>query len=110
MGGYLFFQIVEFTVISVMAENIDYVSPHFHKIPVMLLYLMATCVSCFFPSVATVRVFGMLALLLFVNDYGFYAVGLFSVWCFFAALLRAIIFLHFKFSWRLSVRWLGGAA
>lgn len=110
VGGYLFFQIVEFPVISVVAKNIVYVSPHFHKIPVMLLYLMATCVSCFFSSAATVRVFGMLALLLFAFAYGFYAVALFSVWCFFAAILSAIIFVHFKFGGRLPVRWLGGAA
>lgn len=110
VGLYLLFLIVEFPVTAVAAENIVYVSPHFYKIPVMLLYLAATCVSCFFSSNATIRLFGVLALLLFAAAYGFFAVALFSVWCFFAALLSAIIFVHFKFGWRMPVRWLGSTA
>ena len=110
VGLYLLFLIVEFPVTAVAAENIVYVSPHFYKIPVMLLYLAATCVSCFFSSNATIRLFGALALLLFGVAYGFFAVALFSVWCFFAALLSAIIFVHFKFGRRVPVRWLGSAA
>ena len=110
VGLYLLYQIVEFPVTAVAAENIVYVSPHFFKIPVMLLYLAATCVSCFFSSNATIRLFGVLALLLFALAYGFFAVALFSVWCFFAALLSAIIFVHFKFGRRIPVRWLGGVA
>ena len=110
VGLYLLFLIVEFPVTAVAAENIVYVSPHFYKIPVMLLYLVATCVSCFFSSNATIRLFGALALLLFGVAYGFFAVALFSVWCFFAALLSAIIFVHFKFGRRIPVRWLGSAA
>ena len=110
VGLYLLFLIVEFPVTAVAAENIVYVSPHFYKIPVMLLYLAATCVSCFFSSNATIRLFGALALLLFGVAYGFFAVALFSVWCFFAALLSAIIFVHFKFGRRIHVRWLGSVA
>ena len=110
VGLYLLFLIVEYPVTAVVAENIVYVSPHFYKIPVMLLYLAATCVSCFFSSNATIRLFGALALVLFVVAYGFYEVALFSVWCFFAALLSAIIFVHFKFGRRIPARWLGSAA
>jgi hypothetical protein len=110
VGLYLLYQIVEFPVTAVAAENIVYVSPHFYKLPVMLLYLAATCVSCFFSSSATVRLFGVLALLLFAVAYGFFAVALFSVWCFFAALLSAIIFVHFKFGRSYPARRLGSAA
>ena len=110
VGLYLLYQIVEFPVTAVAAENIVYVSPHFYKLPVMLLYLAATCVSCFFSSSATVRLFGALALLLFALAYGFFALALFSVWCFFAALLSAIIFVHFQFGRRIPARWLGSAA
>ena len=110
VGLYLLFLIVEYPVTAVVAENIVYISPHFYKIPVMLLYMAATCVSCFFSSGATIRLFGILALLLFAVAYGFFAVALFSVWCFFAALLSAIIFVHFKFGQRIPVRWLGSAA
>lgn len=63
----------------------------------VLLYLAATCVSCFFSSHATIRRFELLALLLFAVVYQFYAVALFSVGCVFAALLSAILFVHFKF-------------
>ena len=110
VGLYLLFLIIEFPVTAVVAENIVYVSPHFYKIPTMLLYVAATCVSCFFSSIATVRLFGVLALLLFAVAYGFFAVALFSVWCFFAALLSAIIFVHFKFGRRIPARLLGSAA
>ena len=110
VGLYLLFLIVEFPVTAVVAENIVYVSPHFHKIPVMLLYVAATCVSCFFSSIATIRLFGLFALMLFAVAYGFFAVALVSVWCFFAALLSAIISVHFQFGRRIQVRWLGRTA
>jgi hypothetical protein len=97
VGGYLFYLLVDFPVTAVVAANIVYVSPHFYKLPVMGLYLVATCVSCFFSSDATVRIFGVLALLLFGVAYGFFSLALFSVWCFFAAVLSAIIYLHFRF-------------
>ena len=38
-----------------------------------------------------------LALFLFFLAYGFFAIALFSVWCFFAALLSSIIYGHFRF-------------
>ena len=40
-------------------------------------------------------VFGVLALLSFGAAYAFYATWFISVWCFFAALLSAVIYLHF---------------
>jgi hypothetical protein len=110
VGLYLLFLIIEFPVTAVVAENIVYVSPHFYKIPVMLLYLAATCISCFFSSSATIRLFGVLALLLFAVAYVFFAVALFSVWCFFAAVLSVIIFVHFKFGRRNPVHRLGSTA
>ncbi len=97
VGLYLLIMLVEFPVTAVAATNIVYVSPHFYKVPVMLLYLAATCVSCFFSSDATIRLFGVLALLLFLIAYGFFAIALFSVWCFFAAVLSSIIYVHFRF-------------
>lgn len=74
-----------------------YVSPHFNKVPVMALYLAATCVSCFFSSHKIINIFGILALLLFMVAYWFYTVAFFSVWCFFAAILSVVIYVHFKF-------------
>ena len=97
VGLYLLYVLAEFPVTAVAAENIVYVSPHFYNIPVMLFYLVATCVSCFFSSVATIRLFGALALFLFLVAYGFFTIALFSVWCFFAAVLSSIIYVHFRF-------------
>lgn len=97
VGFYLLYFIVRFPVTSEVDENIVYVSPHFFKIPVMLFYLAPTCVTSFFSSYKIVNVFGVLALLLFIAAYWFYTVALFSVWCFFSAILSIVIYLHFKF-------------
>ena len=109
VGLYLFYMIVEYPVTAVMATNIVNVSPHFYKIPVMLLYVVATCVSCFFSSVATVRLFGVLALFLFVLANWIFSVALFSVWCFFAAVLSSIIYVHIRLEPPAPATRLGGA-
>ena len=97
VGLYLLYMLVEFPVTSVAAANIVYISPHFYKVPVMVLYVAATCVSCAFSSVVAIRLFGALALFLFLLAYGFFTIALFSVWCFFAAILSSIIYVHFRF-------------
>ena len=109
VGLYLFYMIVEYSVTAVVETNIVYVSPHFYKIPVMLLYVAATCVSCFFSSVATIRLFGALALFLFVLANWIFSVALFSVWCFFAAVLSSIIYVHIRFDPPAQATRLGGA-
>lgn len=62
----------------------------------MVLYLAATCAGCFFSSHKIINIFGVLALLLFMVAYWFYTAVFFSVWCFFAAILSVVIYLHFK--------------
>ena len=42
-----------------------------------------------------VKLFGVLALLSFAAAYFFYATWFISVWCFFAALMSAVVYLHF---------------
>lgn len=96
VGLYLLYWIVKFPVTSEVDEHIVYVSPHFNKAPMMALYLAATCVGCFFSSHKLINLFGVLALLLFMVAYWFHAVAFFSVWCFFAAILSVVIYLHFK--------------
>jgi hypothetical protein len=95
VGLYLFYLIVKFPVTAEVATNIVYVSPHFYQLPVMFLYVAATCVSCFFSGDATIRLFGVLALLFFGIAYAFFVIALFSVWCYFSAILSSIIYLHF---------------
>lgn len=96
-GLYLLYLVIKFQVISVADENIVYLSPHFYEVPVMSLYLAATCVSAFFSSYKMINIFGVLALLLFMVAYWFYTVAFFSVWCFFAAILSIIIYFHFSY-------------
>lgn len=96
VGLYLLYLTVRFPVISEARENIVYVSPHFYTVPVMVLYLSATCVSSFFSSHKIINIFGALALLLSIVAYWFYTAAFFSVWCFFTAILSVVIYLHFK--------------
>lgn len=95
VGLYLLYMLVTFPVRSEVDEHIVYVSPHFYQVPVMVLYLAATCVGAFFSSHKMINIFGALALLLFMVAYWFHAVAFFSIWCFFAAILSAVIYLHF---------------
>ena len=109
VGLYLVYLLVDFPVTSVVEANIVYVSPHFYKLPVMLLYVAATCVSGFVSSDTTIRLFGTLALALFLVAYGFFTLALFSVWCFFAAVLSSIIYWHFRFGRAALARQLANA-
>ena len=92
----LYFIFTEPVVAHVMGKNIVYMSPHFYAIPVMLLYLGATCVTCFFSSHKFIRYFGVLMLLSFSLSYYIHVEALVSVWCFFAAVLSFLIYLHFE--------------
>ncbi len=96
VGTYLLYILVAYPTISrISGQHIEYVSPHFFAAAVMTLYLLSTTVSPVVSSHRLVKVFGVLALLAFGLAYYFYAVWFISVWCFFAALLSAVIYLHF---------------
>lgn len=96
-GLYLLYLTVRFPLTSEANEHIVYVSQHFYELTTMLLYIAATCVSCFFSSHRIINIFGGLALLLFMVAYWFYTVAFFSVWCFFAAILSFVIYKQFKY-------------
>jgi uncharacterized protein DUF6629 len=97
VGLYLLYVIIQFPVTSrVLGNHIAYESPHFYRLPLMLLYLTATCASCLFSSHKIIQVFGALTLVTFIAAYAIHAATFFSVWCFFAALLSFIGFYYFK--------------
>jgi hypothetical protein len=96
VGIFLFILIATLPLTAVANEYIIYVSPHFYKWPMMTLYITATCLVSFFSSYSLVRLFGILALLLLIVAYWLYSAAFFSVWCFFAAILSAIIYHFFK--------------
>ena len=96
VGGYLLYVLIAYPIVSrPTGQHIEYVSPHFFALAAMTLYLTSTTLSPFFSTHRTVRVFGVLALLSFATAYFFYATWFISVWCFFAALLSAVVYLHF---------------
>jgi hypothetical protein len=97
-GLYLLYFIVTRPVVAEVAGmHIAYVSPHFYIGPVIVLYVAATCLTGLFSSHTFVRMFGVLTLLSFIATYLFYAHALVSVWCFFAAILSLLIYLHLQF-------------
>ena len=99
VGAYLLYVLVAFPVVSrPTGQHVEYDSPHFFAAAVMTLYLISTTVSPLLSTLRGVKVFGALALLSFGAAYYFYATWFISVWCFFAALLSTVIYLHF--AWR----------
>ena len=96
VGGYLLYIMVAYPVVSrPTGQHIEYDSPHFFAAATMTLYLMAITFSLLLSTHRAVQVFGVLALLSFAAAYYFYATWFISVWCFFAALLSAVVYLHF---------------
>ena len=96
VGAYLLYVLVAFPVVSrTIGQHVEYVSPHFFAAAVITLYLLSTAFSPILSTHRMVKVFGVLALSSFALAYAFYATWFISVWCFFAALLSAVIYLHF---------------
>ena len=96
VGAYLLYFLVAFPVFSrPIGQHIEYVSPHFFAAAAMTLYLLSTTLSPILSTHRMVKVFGVLAFLSFGAAYFFYATWFISVWCFFAALLSAVVYLHF---------------
>jgi hypothetical protein len=97
VGLYLLYYLVQFPVTSqVLGKHIVYESPHFYFVAVMTLYVAATCLSSMLSSHWIIRLFGLLALVSFLAAYAIHVATLVSVWCFFAAILSLIVYLHFR--------------
>ena len=95
VAAYLLYVLVAFPIVSrPTGQHIEYVSPHFFAAITMTLYLLSTAISPLLSTHRMVVVFGVLALGSFGAAYAFYATWFISVWCFFAALLSAVIYLH----------------
>ena len=96
VAAYLLFMLMVFGVVSrPTGQHVEYDSPHFYAALTMTLYLLSTTTSPLFSTHRMVKAFGALALLAFGAAYYFYAQWFISVWCLFAALLSAVIYLHF---------------
>lgn len=97
VGLYLLYFIVRFPVTSaVLGKHIAYESPHFYAVAVTLMYLVGACGGCLVSSNRIIRAFGAMLLVTFVVAYAIHAATLFSVWCFFAAILSVIVYAYFE--------------
>ncbi|MHB8442412.1 MAG: DUF6629 family protein [Candidatus Acidiferrales bacterium] len=96
-GLYLLYNLVQYPVTSrVLGKHIVYESSHFYVPAVLGAYVVATCVSAMLSSHPIIRLFGALALFAFLAAYAIHAATLVSVWCFFAAILSFVIYVHFR--------------
>ena len=96
VSAFLLYVLVVYPIASrPTGQHIEYVSPHFYAAAVMTFYLLSATVSPILSTHRMVKLFGVLALLSFGAVYYFYAAWFIAVWCFFAALLSAVVYLHF---------------
>ena len=98
VGLYLLYSLVTRPMIAtVVGQHLVYESPHFYRVPAIMLYVAATCFTGTVSSHTFVRLFSGLSLLSFIATYFFAAYALVSVWCFFAAVLSLLIYFHLRF-------------
>ena len=91
----LYFWAVDPTTSKVIGHHIFYDSPHFYIGIILVLYVLGTCVSSLLSSHAAVQWFGVATLASFTAAYAF-SFWFISVWCFFAAIMSATIWLYFR--------------
>ena len=92
----LYFWVMDPTTSKVVGLHIRYDSPHFYIKPILALYVLGTCVSSLLSSHAAVRWFGAVSLASYAVAAAFYSIWFISVWCFFAAVMSASVWLYFR--------------
>lgn len=97
VGLYLLYFIVRFPVTShVHNRSISYDSPHFYIAAVLVIYLLAACVGPLFSSHRCINVFGVLAFVSAIVAALISVTTFVSVWCFLAAVLSLLVYIHFS--------------
>lgn len=97
VGIYLFYFILVGGVTSqIVNSSILYNSPHLYLSLVLTLYVLATCGSFFISSNKILNMIGIVMLTSFLVAGLFFSATFISVWCFFAAILSAIIYWYFR--------------
>lgn len=81
---------------EVISNHIVYRSPHFYSIPAMIFYFTATCGSGFFSSHGFVKLLAALLIVTLIAAQIVHSIALVSIWCFFAAILSMLVYLHLK--------------
>ncbi len=81
---------------SIVGQSIAYQMDVPFPLPSFFLYFIATCAGSMVSSSLKIRIFGTAMLLWFFVAHAWYPETLFSVWCFFSAVLSLIIYAHMK--------------
>lgn len=92
----LYFWAVDPTTSSVVGQHILYESPHFYIVPILILYVLSTCLSSLVSSSPAIRWFGAASLASYLAASVFYSVWFISVWCFLAAVMSGTVWLYFR--------------
>lgn len=100
-----FLMIILLNPVSATIEgmHIQYHVPHPNEEVAFALYAMAACVAPLLSSYKTVRLLGLAIAASMIASYIIYAMWFASVWCFFAAVVSAVVYLHFSESRRRAV-------
>ncbi len=94
---YLLYFILRGPVVStILGQGIAYDVPLPNHAVIPGAYVLATCGSCLVSSRKFLRVFGLALLASLGIAYGYYLDAFASVWCFFAAVLSFIVFVHLR--------------
>ncbi len=92
----LYFWAVDPTTSRIVGRHIIYDSPHFYILPILVLYVLSTCVGSLCSSHSAIRWFGAASLASAFGASAFYSTWFISVWCFFAAVMSGTVWLFFR--------------
>jgi hypothetical protein len=92
---FLFALLTEPVSALIEGKHIVYHLPHRHDAFILTLYIIGTCLTPLLSSYRTIRLFGLVITIALIVTRIAYMHWFASVWCFFAALMSAVVFLHF---------------
>ncbi len=96
--GILIFMIKHPINASITSHSIDYEYSGSYPAATLGIYIMVVSVAPLFSSFRMLKVLGVGAILSAFVAWKAYETTFFSVWCFFAAILSIIVYMHFKYA------------
>ena len=96
--GILIFMIRFPITAEIVNHSIDYEYSGGYPAATLGIYVMVVSVAPLFSSFRMLKVLGVAAILSAFVAWKVYETTFFSVWCFFAAVLSMIVYLHFKYA------------
>ena len=95
VGIILIYFLIKYPITSqVINKSINYNSAYPQLIWLPFAYIVATCISCLFSSHKMINFFGVLGMVSAAAVFWVFSRTFVSVWCFVAAILSVVIFLH----------------